>query len=401
MNRILLWSPNYAPELTGIPPLVTDAAEWLAARGHVVEVATAVPNYPERRIHRDYRGVRWRTERCGNVVVHRSWIRVRPEERFTDKLLYEASFGTLSLRHAAPLLLRADVVLSTVPCLSAAAAAVRLARLTPGRPRVVLWIQDLVLVAARSLSDVGKAAGGVLSAARRIEGSTFRAADKIVSCSPGFVRYLEQQGVAGADVDVIYNWADLERIRPLPTAGDGPTRFLYTGNLGYTQGFEILIEAARLAGPEVEIEIVGEGNAAKYVRRLAASRPTVNVRVRPPVPNAEYPSLLGSASVHVVLQRSVSSNANFPSKIASYLASGRPVLASIAPDAAAASALRESEAAVMVAPDRPAELARQMRRLHDDPELRNRLGTNARAYAEAFFERGRALKRLEAVLTES
>ena len=211
--------------------------------------------------------------------------------------------------------------------------------------------------------------------------------------------YLEQQGVNGATLDVIYNWADLERIRPLPAAGDGPTRFLYTGNLGYTQDFETLVEAAGLAGPAVEVEIAGEGNAAEHVRRLAAS--TANVHVRPPVPNAEYPSLLGSASVQVVLQRAVSSNANFPSKIASYLASGRPLLASIAPDAAAASVLRESEAAVMVAPGQPAELAREMRRLHDDPELRDRLGTNARAYAEAFFERERALERLEAVLTES
>jgi colanic acid biosynthesis glycosyl transferase WcaI len=78
MTKILVWSPNYAPELTGIPPLVTDAAEWLAGRGHRVDVATAVPNYPERRIHRDYRGALWRTNRRDGVVVHRSWIRVRP-----------------------------------------------------------------------------------------------------------------------------------------------------------------------------------------------------------------------------------------------------------------------------------------------------------------------------------
>ena len=50
MSRHLIWSPNYAPELIGIPPLVTDAAEWLVGRGHEVDVITAFPNYPERRI---------------------------------------------------------------------------------------------------------------------------------------------------------------------------------------------------------------------------------------------------------------------------------------------------------------------------------------------------------------
>ena len=55
IRRILLWSPNYAPDLVGIPPLGTDAAEGLAGRGHIVDVVTAVPNYPERVIHSRYR----------------------------------------------------------------------------------------------------------------------------------------------------------------------------------------------------------------------------------------------------------------------------------------------------------------------------------------------------------
>ena len=56
VSRILVWSPNYAPELTGIPPLVTDACDWLAARGHEVDVVTALPNYPDRVITEAYRG---------------------------------------------------------------------------------------------------------------------------------------------------------------------------------------------------------------------------------------------------------------------------------------------------------------------------------------------------------
>ena len=64
------------------------------------------------------------------------------------------------------------------------------------------------------------------------------------------------------------------------------------------------------------------------------------------------------------------------------MANGRPVLASLAPDAAAASLLRESDAAVIVARERPPTLAREMRRLHEDAELRKRLGRNARGYAK-------------------
>ena len=74
MSRILVWSPNYAPELTGIPPLVTDACRWLAARGHEVEVVTALPNYPQRRIYPGYEGRMWRSEVVEGVAVHRSWL---------------------------------------------------------------------------------------------------------------------------------------------------------------------------------------------------------------------------------------------------------------------------------------------------------------------------------------
>ncbi len=101
MSGILIWSPNYTPELTGIPPLVTDACGWLATRGHEVEVVTALPNYPQRRIDPAYRGNLWRSEVLDGVEVHRSWLRVRPGESFVDKVLYEASFTALSLPRVA------------------------------------------------------------------------------------------------------------------------------------------------------------------------------------------------------------------------------------------------------------------------------------------------------------
>src|SRR5438874_13340383 len=137
MSQILLWSPNYAPEPTEIPPLVTDAAEWLVARGHSVDVVTAVPNYPERRIHPGYRGVLWRNETVNGVRVHRSWLRARPERSFADKALYELTISTFALPNAVRLARRADVIVCVVPTLLAATYAAGLARVM--QKRLVLW----------------------------------------------------------------------------------------------------------------------------------------------------------------------------------------------------------------------------------------------------------------------
>ena len=59
-------------------------------------MVTALPNYPERTILPRHHGTRSLTERRGAVTVHRSWLRVRPDERFIDKALYELSFTTFS-----------------------------------------------------------------------------------------------------------------------------------------------------------------------------------------------------------------------------------------------------------------------------------------------------------------
>lgn len=384
--RVFIWSPNYAPEPTGIPPLVTDAAEWLVARGHEVEVATAVPNYPERRIYRGYQRIVSCSERRGSVTVHRSWLRVRPHETVADKALYEASFAALALPAAVRAARRADVIVCVVPSLAAAVCAAVMRRL--GGPRLVIWLQDLVLVAAAALD-----AGETLRRIRSAEGAAFRTADRVVTCSPGFRGYLRALGVDPARVSTVYNWVDGDWIVPRRRSSRRRSRFLYAGNLGYTQGFETLVDAAQELDGEVEISIVGEGNAAEQVRELAAVAP--NIRVRRPVPKADYPELLASADCHLVLQRRIASDANFPSKIASYLASGRPIIASMSHDSPAAETLRASGAAVLVPAEEPQPLAEAMVRMHRDRSLRAELGRRGREFALETFDRELALSRLE------
>jgi hypothetical protein len=150
-RRLRLCGERVEEPLEPTVKLITSAARTRRARRRGRSQSPRVraccrASRPDRRGARARARVRarlrlWRSEmRRGGVLVHRSWLRVRPEERFTDKVFYEASFGTLSMRHAVPAFVRADAVLCTVPCLSAAAAAVLLARLAPRRPRVVLWI---------------------------------------------------------------------------------------------------------------------------------------------------------------------------------------------------------------------------------------------------------------------
>src|SRR5262249_22823440 len=169
-----------------------------AGRGHEVEVATAVPNYPERRISRGYEGVVTCTERRGRVTLHRSWLRVRPHESVGDKALYEASFAAVAVPAALRAARRADVVVCVVPSLAAAVCAATMRRL--GGPRLVIWLQDLVLVAAAALG-----AAETLRRLRTVEAAAFRTADRVVTCSPRLRGYLPALGVDPRRAAPAYN----------------------------------------------------------------------------------------------------------------------------------------------------------------------------------------------------
>jgi colanic acid biosynthesis glycosyl transferase WcaI len=387
VSRILIWSPNYAPELIGIPPLVTDAAEWLVERGHQVDVVTAFPNYPERLIRPEYRQRFYTSSLEGGVAVHRSWLRVRPRESFLDKALYEWSFALISLPRVVRFSRRADAVVCVVPSLAAAAVAARLVR----PQRLVLWVQDLVAAAAGAIWRGPRVVRRLM---RTLERSAFLHADRLIVCSPGFRDYAAALGTDRARIETVYNWVDAEEIQALPPAERDRTRFLYSGNLGYTQGFETLVEGAQIAGDTVELDIVGSGNAAADVAVLAGR----NVTVRPPVARSDYPALLADTDVHVVVQRRMSAGVNLPSKIASYLASGRPILASIDAATPAAELLRASGAALIVEPEDAAAVAAAMRHLHEAPDLRAELGRRGREFAVARLERAHALARFEAIV---
>ena len=329
------------------------------------------------------------------MKVPRSWLWVRPGERFLDKALYEVSFAALSLPSAVRRLRWADVVLCLVPSLAATVAGTALARATGTRS--VVWLQGPRAAGGRIARRASRARALGARARRADGGARSAVADHVVVCNPAFASYAIERGVAPDRVETIFNWADLGRITPEPAKTNGRTLFLYSGNLGYTQGLETLVEAGRRAGDKVAVEIVGRGNSERRVRDLASDTP--NVRVFDPVTDRDYPQLLGRAD-----GRSWSCNApSVPTRTSprrsprTSQAAGR-WWASIAPHSVAARVLADSGGAVLVPPEDPGELAAAMRRLQREPNLRSELGMRARRYAERHFGREEALTRLERAL---
>jgi colanic acid biosynthesis glycosyl transferase WcaI len=152
-----------------------------------------------------------------------------------------------------------------------------------------------------------------------------------------------------------------------------------------------VVDAAGLSSGRRDIRflLVGDGNQRAAVAAHAASVP--NVEVLPPVDSDDYPLLLAAADVLLVSEQPGTGEMSLPSKLTSYLAAGRPVLAAVSSDGACAKELaRTHGAGHVVAPGDPARLLEALLHLKAHHELRDRMSVAATTYARGNLTRSAA-----------
>ena len=134
---------------------------------------------------------------------------------------------------------------------------------------------------------------------------------------------------SGVDIDA---FRSVRVDRTWPTAGE-TVELLYIGKLHLERNLLPMCEAvrtARKAGMAIRLSLVGSGPDEHFLRNLASSADGA-IRVLPPVPHTEVPTLLARAHVGVTSFPAVTDRkfaASSPIKLFEYLAAGLPVLAS-------------------------------------------------------------------------
>jgi colanic acid biosynthesis glycosyl transferase WcaI len=114
--------------------------------------------------------------------------------------------------------------------------------------------------------------------------------------------------------------------------------------------------------------------------------------------------LLNAADIHLLPQRAGAADLVMPSKLTGMLSSGRPVLATAEPDTQVGHVvggyMQDDACGVIVPTEDPTALHAAVKQLVNDPELRQRLGTNARRYAVEHLGREQVLERFQRDLSE-
>jgi colanic acid biosynthesis glycosyl transferase WcaI len=100
--------------------------------------------------------------------------------------------------------------------------------------------------------------------------------------------------------------------------------------------------------------------------------------------------------VLVLNQKASVKEAVIPSKLLTYMAAGRPVLAAVSEESEAARHIRASRCGFIVQPENPKALVEGVSQLRQNPSLRLELGANGRKYALEHFTKSRVLQDYDA-----
>jgi len=232
----------------------------------------------------------------------------------------------------------------------------------------------------------------VLDKIKQQEIVTLLLADAIICPSAVTRAYITSLGIPRAKITVIPNGVDTRLFAPQPFSPptDQPT-LLYLGTLADWQGLDALIEALPiiLTQHAVKLLIVGKGRGRqrkdleKRVRKLGLEN---HVSIEPTVPHHQVPALIAQADVCVAPlaynDRNVTQGC-CPIKIIEYMACARPIVAANLP--VVRELVREGADALLFAPDDPADLARCVLAILDDPSLAKRLADSAARRARDKF----------------
>lgn len=404
--RLLIHGMNYAPELLGIGRYTGELGAYLASRGHQVTVLTAAPYYPQWRVREDYRPQRWRREWRDGVEVLRAPQYVPGRVSGLGRLLQECSFGASCLYWWSTCLLQRpwDAMVAVCPPMTSGLVPGLLARRLA--VPLVIHVQDLQLDAARELGILRQPL--LLAGLTWLELHLFRQARAVTTISRSMAARLAAKGVPPARLQVLPNWADLDKVRPGPRLNalrrelglTSETVVLYAGNLGEKQGLEVILEAAALTRgkPSIRYLVAGEGAARDRIKLRAQDLGLDNLTFLPLQSNSRLPLLLAAADLHLVVQRQKAADLVMPSKLTNIMAAGRPFIATAGEATELARVTTESRAGLVVPPEDGRALAQAVLGLAGDPGARKEMGVRARRYAEAFWDRERILRQWEELL---
>tara|TARA_B110001454_G_scaffold218181_1_gene245492 strand:- start:959 stop:2164 length:1206 start_codon:yes stop_codon:yes gene_type:complete len=394
--RILVISQYFYPENFRI----NDLCYGLKEKGHQVTVLTGKPNYPNGSFYKGYDFFNKSFEVINGINVYRSNLIPRGKGSGFRLFINYLSFVFFGLFKLFFIKEKFDKIFVyapspiTVGYLGAFASFLF-------RAKPYLWVHDLW---PESVKDAGGIKNEiVLSLVNLMTKSIYYFYNTILVQSPSFKEYLMDQGVYEKKIIYYPYYAEsfYNIVEPKPEIEEifsKKLNLVFAGNIGVAQSFDTIIKSVKVASEMLDnfqFIILGEGRDKKRVLdKIESMSLTNNFKFLGSFPPEEMPNFFASADALVVsLKKSKIFSMTIPGKLQSYLASGKPIIASL--DGIGAEIIKESSSGYVTPSEDHHGLAKSI--INFDKlslEQRSKLGANARKYFEKEFERDKLLLKL-------
>jgi Glycosyltransferase len=381
-KRFLILTQHFPPEVGAAQNRLHAFAKQLQARGHVVRVVTAMPNYPKAEIFPAYRGRRLVREEIDGLPVTRTWIYPATGRNVIKRLLCYWSFALSSL----PVCMgepRPDFIFVESPPLFLGCTAFICSLLR--RVPYILNVSDLWPESARQLGIVRNK--GLLWFGERLEHVLYTRAYRITAQTDGIRNHIAAI-VGGAKVMMLYNGVDIAAFKPgivasVPWVDPHEAAFLFAGTFGYQHCWDVILDAAESlrSRPDIVFLLVGDGPEKARLVEQARLRSLDNIRFVEWRPFQEMPALFAACRATVVpLRKGELLKGTRPSKIFPALACESPVI--LSGEGESARLLLDNRCGIVVPPEDSSAFAAAVVRLADHPEEARELGRRGRVLVE-------------------
>lgn len=399
--RLLILTQYYPPEMGAPQARLSELAARLIERGWLVEVLTALPNYPTGTVFAGYRRYRVAVEMVDGIRTVR--VPLLPSQHgFVRRVICYAtlavSAAVFGSRHCA----KPDLIWVESPPLFIGIAANLLGRRF--RCPYVFNVSDLWPESAIRMGVLKR--GSILARlAERLERWCYARAVGVTGQTSETVEFIENLDLR-RPVAVITNGVEPARFGPEQASasarelvGEGAPVFIYAGLLGLAQGLDQVLDLARDLPSDVpsRIVVVGDGPVRELLQGRIEHERIDRVHLLGPQPRDRIPSLLACADVALITLGFRLPGA-VPSKVYEAMAAGLPIL--LVADGEPAQRVLDAGAGLVVSPGDGAGLRSAFDRLASDPDLRRRLGAAGRVAAETTYDRGAIAARLDLFLRQ-
>ncbi|MCR9203377.1 MAG: glycosyltransferase family 4 protein [Halobacteriovoraceae bacterium] len=400
--KILIVTQYFWPENFRI----NDLCEALQERGHEVTIYTGIPNYPIGKFFKGYGFFGpYRENFEGMRVIRVPMLPRGPKKGLFLALNYLSFF--LSASFLAPFLLRGnfDRIFVYEPSPITVAIPGIVIKYLKKIP-MVLWVTDLW---PESLEATGAVKNPrILNLVGKMVKWIYRHTDKILITSKGFKKKVEAYCDDPEKISYWPQWAE----NLFSDSGSIPANYkdqnfpdsgfnlVFAGNIGSAQDFETIVGASEKLKDHKDIHfvILGDGMMSPWVEKEVQKRgleETFFQLGRKPLETMPYYFKRADALL-LTLRNSEIFSITIPSKLQSYLASGKPIVVGI--DGEAAEIVNEWKAGVSSKAGDSDSLKDAILKLYNsNPDEKKEYGENAYECYEKEFHREKLVGNLEEI----